>query len=165
MCFEEDRRAQQDLCEPYGDDAGLSAGTYSGAKGAASGFAAGGSSRLNNAGVPAGVICAPVVPGITDGVRELDALVKATKEHGGTVHLCQSAVPEAVLSESVYAISGKRISAPGGEVSPALWEKAFVSEAYRKRISELMRSAREVWDWGLRPRYGDERVRSKAYSP
>src|SRR6202008_1454023 len=36
---------------------------------------------LNSAGVPAGVICAPVIPGITDGVRELDGLVKAAREH------------------------------------------------------------------------------------
>ena len=38
---------------------------------------------LNQAGVAAGVICAPVVPGITDSPRDLKALVQATAENGG----------------------------------------------------------------------------------
>ncbi len=39
--------------------------------------------ELNAAGVSAGVICAPVLPGITDSPSALDALVRATKEAGG----------------------------------------------------------------------------------
>ena len=39
--------------------------------------------ELNAAGVNAGVICAPVLPGITDSPSALDALVRATKEAGG----------------------------------------------------------------------------------
>src|ERR1035437_9443332 len=37
---------------------------------------------LNEAGIPCGVSCAPVVPGITDRPRELDALVASAREHG-----------------------------------------------------------------------------------
>ena len=39
--------------------------------------------KLNEAGVRAGVICAPVVPGITDYPKALDELVCATKAAGG----------------------------------------------------------------------------------
>jgi DNA repair photolyase len=39
--------------------------------------------KLNQAGVAAGVICAPVLPGITDSPRDLEALVKATAKAGG----------------------------------------------------------------------------------
>ncbi len=39
--------------------------------------------KLNLEGVNAGVICAPVVPGITDSPRDLEALVRATAEAGG----------------------------------------------------------------------------------
>src|SRR5690242_11651936 len=39
--------------------------------------------QLNLAGVDAGVICAPVVPGITDAPRDLEALVRAVAEAGG----------------------------------------------------------------------------------
>ncbi len=39
--------------------------------------------KLTQAGVAAGVICAPVLPGITDSPAALDKLVHATKEAGG----------------------------------------------------------------------------------
>src|ERR1700684_3072644 len=39
--------------------------------------------KLNQAGIAAGVICAPVLPGITDSPRDLEALVRATAKAGG----------------------------------------------------------------------------------
>src|SRR5450755_4049282 len=39
--------------------------------------------KLAQAGIAAGVICAPVLPGITDSPAALDKLVRATKEAGG----------------------------------------------------------------------------------
>src|SRR5580692_4009257 len=39
--------------------------------------------KLNQAGIAAGVICAPVLPGITDSPRDLEALVRATARAGG----------------------------------------------------------------------------------
>jgi DNA repair photolyase len=39
--------------------------------------------RLNQAGVNSGVICAPVLPGITDSPRDLEAVVRAVSEAGG----------------------------------------------------------------------------------
>src|SRR5271165_2479231 len=39
--------------------------------------------KLTSAGLNAGVICAPVLPGITDSAAALDKLVRATKEAGG----------------------------------------------------------------------------------
>src|SRR4051812_39264198 len=37
---------------------------------------------LNDAGIPCGVSCAPVLPGITDRPKDLDALVAAAQAHG-----------------------------------------------------------------------------------
>src|SRR5713101_6575136 len=39
-------------------------------------------SKLNQAGINAGVICAPVLPGITDSPRDLEALVRAAAQAG-----------------------------------------------------------------------------------
>ena len=39
--------------------------------------------KLSSAGLHAGVICAPVLPGITDSPAGLDKLVRATKDAGG----------------------------------------------------------------------------------
>ncbi len=77
--------------------------------------------KLNQAGVPAGVICAPVIPGITDSARDLDALVKDDKRSGRAVHLRQCAFPEAVLGGDFSAVAGEGISAPGADLSRALW--------------------------------------------
>jgi len=114
---------------------------------------------LNEAGVPAGVICAPVLPGITDGVRELDALVKAAKEHRAQyiyanplfLKPCSAAVFMPFLEKEF-----PHLVKPYGE---RYADKAFVSTAYAKRISELMAKLREKYgfkkrrDW--RPRRGD----------
>lgn len=40
--------------------------------------------RLNDAGIPAGVILAPILPGITDSVESISAVVKAAADHGAT---------------------------------------------------------------------------------
>jgi DNA repair photolyase len=39
--------------------------------------------QLNQAGIRTGVSCSPVIPGITDSMRNLEALVRATVEAGG----------------------------------------------------------------------------------
>jgi DNA repair photolyase len=39
--------------------------------------------KLNQAGISAGVSCAPLMPGITDSPRDLEALVRATAKAGG----------------------------------------------------------------------------------
>ena len=41
--------------------------------------------RLNAAGVPCGVLVAPVLPGISDADRQLEAVVRAAVEAGATV--------------------------------------------------------------------------------
>jgi DNA repair photolyase len=38
--------------------------------------------RLNQAGVPAGVLLAPILPGITDAAQAIDAVAGAAAEHG-----------------------------------------------------------------------------------
>ena len=43
--------------------------------------------RLNEAGISAGVICAPVLPGITDKPKDLEALVMAFDTTAGCVYM------------------------------------------------------------------------------
>jgi DNA repair photolyase len=40
--------------------------------------------RLRAAGIDAGVLCAPVLPGLTDGEESLDVVARAASEHGAT---------------------------------------------------------------------------------
>ncbi len=111
---------------------------------------------LNQAGVPAGVICAPVVPGVTDGVRELDALVKATKEHGGRYIYANPLFLKPCSAKVFMPFLEKEFPHLLEKYRQRYADKAFVSATYRKRISELMRKLREKHGLELRPHYGDE---------
>jgi DNA repair photolyase len=98
--------------------------------------------KLNEAGVDAGVICAPVLPGITDTSADLENLVRATAEAGGKyiyanplfLKPCSAAVFLPFLEEefpSLVDAYRRRFES-----------RAFVSPVYQRRISELMRKFR-----------------------
>jgi DNA repair photolyase len=108
---------------------------------------------LNQAGVPAGVICAPVIPGITDGVRELDALVKATKEHDGQYIYANPLFLKPCSAKVFMPFLEKEFPYLVEKYRQRYADTAFVSAAYRKRISELMRKLRQKHGLGQRPGY------------
>jgi DNA repair photolyase len=124
--------------------------------------------ELNRAGVPAGVICAPVVPGITDGVRELDALVKATKEHEGHYIFANPLFLKPCSAKVFMPFLEQEFPHLVAKYRERFSDKAFVSAAYRKRISELMRKLRQKYGIGVRPRYeqhSDEAIIKRRSEP
>jgi DNA repair photolyase len=101
--------------------------------------------ELNQAGVPAGVICAPVLPGITDSPRDLEALVRATAQAGGKyvsanslfLKPCSAAVFLPFLEkEFPHLVESYRQRYQG---------RAFLSASYRKPLSQLMARLREKY--------------------
>jgi DNA repair photolyase len=101
--------------------------------------------QLNQAGVPAGVICAPVLPGITDSARDLEALVRATAEAGGRyifanplfLKPCSAAVFLPFLEKQFpHLVEGYR---------QRFADRAFLPKPYRKRISELVAKLRKKY--------------------
>jgi DNA repair photolyase len=89
------------------------------------------------------VICAPVVPGITDSLGDLDKVVQATAEAGGRyiyanplfLKPCSAAVFLPFLEENFpQLVEGYR---------RRFQERAFLPQAYRKRISQLMAKLRK----------------------
>src|SRR5882762_469635 len=102
--------------------------------------------QLNLAGVNAGVICAPVLPEITDRPRDLEALVKAASEadaryiYANPLFLkpCSAAVFLPFLEEhfpALVELYRKRYT-----------DRAFLPKGYSERLSRLMA--------GLRMKYG-----------
>jgi DNA repair photolyase len=101
--------------------------------------------KLRDAGVRAGVICAPVLPGITDSPRQLEAVVRNAVEaktsyiYANPLFLkpCSAAVFLPFLQEHFpnlvpdYALRFK--------------ERAFLPTTYRKRISELFAQLRRKY--------------------
>ena len=93
--------------------------------------------KLRRAGVSAGVICAPVLPEITDSPRQLEAVVEAAAQAGANyvyanplfLKPCSAGVFIPFLEEQfpqLVPAYKKRFA-----------QRAFLPAAYRKRISEL----------------------------
>jgi DNA repair photolyase len=101
--------------------------------------------KLNLAGISAGVSCSPVIPGITDTLQNLEAVVRATAEAGGK-HIfanplylkpCSAAVFMPFLEkEFPQLVAGYR---------ERYKDRAFLPKSYGKRISQLVTRLREKY--------------------
>ena len=114
--------------------------------------------KLNEAGVAAGVICAPVLPGITDSPRDLENLARAVAQAGGKyiyanplfLKPCSAAIFLPFLEQEFPALVESYRQRYG--------ERAFVSASYRKRISQLFGKLRAKY--GIRGDYSRNSVRA-----
>ena len=105
--------------------------------------------RLRHAGLRVGVMCSPLMPGITDSPSALDTMARKSNEARASFFFanplflkpCSKATFLAFVHEhfpqldSVYA---KR------------YEEAFVSRAYQKRVADLVAAVRRKYGLGLR---------------
>jgi len=106
--------------------------------------------ELNLAGVDAGVICAPVLPEITDRPRDLEALVKAASEAGAKyifanplfLKPCSAAVFLPFLEEhfpDLVQLYRRRYA-----------DRAFLPKGYGQRLSQSMAALRRKYGIGDR---------------
>jgi len=104
--------------------------------------------QLNLAGVDAGVICAPVLPEITDRPRDLEALVKAASEVGAKyiyanplfLKPCSAAVFMPFLDEHFPSLVE--------HYRTRYAERAFLPKGYGQRLSQLMAALRRKYGFG-----------------
>jgi len=104
--------------------------------------------QLNLAGIDTGVICAPVLPEITDRPRDLEAVVKAASEAGAKyifanplfLKPCSAAVFLPFLEEHFPELV---------EVYRARYrDRAFLPKGYAERLSKLMAALRKKYGVG-----------------
>jgi DNA repair photolyase len=101
--------------------------------------------KLNDAGIPTGVSCAPVLPGITDAPRNLEAVVRATAEAGGK-HIFANPLFLKPCSAAVFLpFLEKEFPHLAESYQRRYKERAFLPKAYGKRISQLMARLREKY--------------------
>src|SRR5205814_1693013 len=101
--------------------------------------------KLREAGIGAGVICAPVLPGITDSPKQLEAVVRGAAEakanyvYANPLFLkpCSAAVFMPFLRENFPKLVP--------DYEQRFKDRAFLPAAYRKRISELFARLREKY--------------------
>ena len=105
--------------------------------------------RLREAGLRTGVMCAPLMPGITDSAAALDTMARKSRESDASFFFanplflkpCSKATFLAFVHEhfpQLDAVYAKRYS------------EAFVSRAYQKRMADLVAVVRRKYRLGLR---------------
>ena len=115
--------------------------------------------KLIEAGVPAGVICAPVLPGITDSPRDLEALVRAVAEAGGKYIFANSLFLKPCSAAIFMPFLEKEFPQLVEGYRDRFKDRSFLSTPYRKRLSQLMARLREKY--GIRSDYDRYSERSR----
>jgi DNA repair photolyase len=101
--------------------------------------------KLNQAGISAGLNCAPVLPGITDSPRDLEALVRATAEAGGR-HIFANPLFLKPCSAAVFLpFLEKEFPQLAETYQQRYQDRAFLPKSYHQRISLLMARLREKY--------------------
>ncbi len=94
--------------------------------------------QLNLAGVRAGVSAAPVVPGITDAPRDLDALVGAVTQAGGKYIFANPLFLKPSSAAVFLPFLEKEFPELIARYKERYAGRAFLTKPYGKRLSELM---------------------------
>src|SRR6202050_913677 len=107
--------------------------------------------KLNQAGISAGVICAPVLPGITDSPRDLEALVRATAEAGGKYIYANPLFLKPCSAAVFLPFLEKEFPQLVETYRKRYQDRAFLPESYRKPLTQLMKRLRQKY--GIRGDY------------
>jgi len=106
--------------------------------------------QLNLAGVHAGVICAPVLPEITDKPRDLEALVKAAREAGAKYIYANPLFLKPCSAAVFLPFLEREFPALVEVYRKRYWERAFLPRGYGERLSALMRALRQKYGFSAR---------------
>lgn len=98
--------------------------------------------RLNESGIDAGVICAPVLPEITDKPNDLENLVRATAHAGGKYIYANPLFLKPCSAAIFLPFLQKEFPSLVDNYRRRFESKAFLSPSYHRRISELMKRLR-----------------------
>jgi DNA repair photolyase len=109
-------------------------------------------SALSRAGVRAGVSCSPVVPGITDLPKDLEALI-ATAAASGADHVFANPLFLKPCSAAVFLpFLEKNFPHLAENYRQRYHDRAFLPAAYGKRLSDLVKRLREKYKLTSRDR-------------
>jgi DNA repair photolyase len=95
--------------------------------------------KLVNAGVRAGVNCAPVLPGITDSPQDLDALVRAAAEAGAAFVFTNTLFLKPCAEKIFMPFLEERFPRLVSLYRERYSRNAYLPEQYQRRIEQLVR--------------------------
>ena len=101
--------------------------------------------KLRDAGIRTGVLCAPVLPRITDSPRDLEALVRAAAEAGGAYISANSLFLKPCSAAVFLPFLEKEFPHLVESYRQRYKDRAFLTLPYRKRLSQLMDRFRQKY--------------------
>jgi DNA repair photolyase len=116
--------------------------------------------QLSQAGIHTGISCSPVIPGITDSPRDLEALVRAGAEAGAKGVFANPLFLKPCSAAVFLPFLAKEFPALVTSYRQRYRDRAFLPKAYGDRISQLMKRLREKYGIGSDPRRDHARLRS-----
>ena len=116
--------------------------------------------QLSQSGLRVGVSCSPVLPGITDSPKDLDALVYAVAEAGAR-HIFANPLFLKPCSAAVFLpFLEKEFPELRERYGEHYGKRAFLPKAYGQRLARLMARLREKYGLGQRANRTERSLRS-----
>jgi len=107
--------------------------------------------RLRKAGLRAGVLCCPLLPGLTDTYAAIDSVAAGAKQVGA----CFFHADPLFLKPCSKPVFEEFLAGHFPELLPSYRERygehAFVGAAYRKRIAQLVEAVKTKHGWSREP--------------
>lgn len=94
--------------------------------------------RLREAGIRAGVLCSPVMPGITDSRSSLAAVARAAAAHGTNFFAAGALFLKSCSQPTFLKFVKENFPGQVAAYERRYGDHAFVSAEYRKRIADLV---------------------------
>jgi DNA repair photolyase len=98
--------------------------------------------RLSQAGIRTGVSCCPVLPGLTDSPRNLEFVVRATAEAGGSYVFANPLFLKPCSAAVFLPFLEKEFPKLAESYRHRYAQRAFLPKTYHQSISQLMRRFR-----------------------
>jgi DNA repair photolyase len=117
---------------------------------------------LRRAGLRTGILCCPIMPGITDTPAALDAMAKRAKEANASFFAANPLFLKPCSKGTFLSFVREHFPALEGSYEKRYAEEAFVSKAYQRRIADLV--AAVVRKYGLGRRRGEMAMAREAYA-
>ncbi|MBV8675104.1 MAG: radical SAM protein [Acidobacteriaceae bacterium] len=105
--------------------------------------------RLRDVGLRAGVMCAPLMPGITDSARALDTMARKSRDADASFFFANPLFLKPCSKATFLAFVHEHFPQLD-TVYAKRYQEAFVSRAYQKRVADMVAVVRKKYRLGIR---------------
>ena len=109
--------------------------------------------RLREAGLRVGILCSPLMPGITDTPRALEGMARRAKKAGASFFSAQPLFLKPCSKPVFLRFVQENFPELEKAYAARYGDRAFVSKAYQERVAALVRAV--IRKHGLEPRYNE----------